>query len=65
MDVLQDVFEVTVASQQKITFVIVGVGGTGGYLVRDLARVVSGLNSLYETNNKIVLIDADQVRCLT
>lgn len=45
-------------------FIIVGAGGTGGYLIPNLARMVSLTNEQNEENrigHRITIIDADQV----
>ena len=46
---------------EKFTFYIVGAGGTGSYLVRDLARIISVYNEKYNRNDEIVIIDQDIV----
>jgi len=43
-------------------FIIVGTGGTGGYLVRDLARIIANFNEKYFQTNSMLLIDGDEVR---
>lgn len=47
-----------------VEIAIVGVGGTGGYLVRDLCRFVYSINRRLESSNpdiSITLIDGDEV----
>lgn len=46
----------------NICFFIVGCGGTGGYVVRDLARMVSLYNEKYGTQSSMILCDADEVK---
>jgi tRNA A37 threonylcarbamoyladenosine dehydratase len=44
------------------TFIIIGCGGTGSYLVRDLSRIIGIYNKQYNRNDTMLLIDADVVR---
>lgn len=44
-----------------IDFVIVGAGGTGGYLIRDLVRIVALKNEQERKKHTITLIDGDIV----
>jgi len=49
------------ASQYKTTFVIIGCGGTGGYVVRDLARMIAVSNEKYNRQDEMLLIDQDEI----
>jgi len=48
---------------QTMRFVVLGTGGTGGYLIRDLARQISVLNTTVYADSPIQLciVDADTV----
>lgn len=45
----------------NIHFIIIGAGGNGSYLVRDLARIISINNRQFNRNDKIIIIDGDKV----
>ena len=50
---------------QSYHFIVVGAGGTGGYLIPNLARMVSLANEKFEdegVSHRITIIDADQVK---
>jgi hypothetical protein len=42
-------------------YVVVGCGGTGSYLIRDMARFIAVQNETYGTKSVLVLVDGDQV----
>jgi molybdopterin/thiamine biosynthesis adenylyltransferase len=42
-------------------FVVVGAGGTGSYLIRDLARLISVNNKQFKTNHTLTIVDKDIV----
>lgn len=44
-----------------IHFILIGAGGTGGYLVPNLARQISVLNHDMKTNHQLTICDADIV----
>lgn len=44
-----------------LTFVIIGCGGTGSYVVRDLARLIAVNNQKYNVEYEMLLYDADIV----
>lgn len=48
-------------SRSNLCFVVVGAGGTGGYLVRDLSRLIGALNQKYRTKHSLVIVDGDDV----
>ena len=54
--------EKLIAPYGHFTFYIVGAGGTGSYLVRDLARIVAITNEKYRRVDDIVIIDGDEVK---
>lgn len=60
MDSLQIYPKLCVGSQ-VLKFFIVGAGGTGSYLIRDLARIVSISNEKYNRRDTITIIDGDSV----
>lgn len=45
----------------RYVFYIIGAGGTGSYLIRDLARIVSIMNETHKREDEIVIIDGDVV----
>lgn len=42
-------------------FIVVGVGGTGGYLVPNLARMISVINQTKNKRHSLTLVDGDEV----
>jgi molybdopterin/thiamine biosynthesis adenylyltransferase len=53
--------KLVIAYRNNITFVVVGCGGTGGYLVRDLARIIGVVNKQFNFRHNMLLIDGDKV----
>ena len=54
-----------IEGRQSYHFIVVGAGGTGGYLIPNLARMVSLTNEQFEdkgVSHRITIIDADQVK---
>lgn len=49
------------ASQNPYKFVVIGCGGTGSYLIRDLARIIGITNKQFNRSDTILLIDGDVV----
>lgn len=45
----------------EYNFLVVGCGGTGAYLVRDLARIISINNEKYDRKDFMTLVDGDDV----
>lgn len=63
---LKEIFEILPIYHDRgfnktLQFVVVGVGGTGGYLVRDLARLIATFNDKYSMEMSMLLIDHDEV----
>jgi tRNA A37 threonylcarbamoyladenosine dehydratase len=52
-------------NRMPLHFIVVGAGGTGGYLIRDLSRLIGVNNNKYGLEASMTIIDGDQVRCLT
>ena len=53
-----------IEGENSYHFIVVGAGGTGGYLIPNLARMVSLANEKFEdegVSHRITIIDADQV----
>jgi len=46
---------------RDLVFLVVGAGGTGGYLIRDLAKLIGAMNHKYETHHRMLLVDKDKV----
>lgn len=52
---------IRVLNAQKATLVIVGVGGTGGYVLQQVARLLFGLREQGNPVANVLLIDGDEV----
>lgn len=48
-------------NSQSYHFIVVGAGGTGGYLIPNLARMVSIKNKEGEVSHNITIVDADLI----
>ena len=46
---------------RDMKFIVVGAGGTGGYLIRDLARLIGTFNLQNNMDMSIIVIDGDKV----
>lgn len=55
-----------VENSQTYHFIIIGAGGTGGYLIPNLARMVSLKNKIARAENRplhsVTIVDADEVK---
>jgi PRTRC genetic system ThiF family protein len=45
---------------RQLRFVVVGCGGTGSYLIRDLAKLIAAMNQQYQTRHCMILVDKDR-----
>ena len=45
----------------QFTFIVVGGGGNGSYLVPNLARIISITNKKYNRNDNMIIIDGDEI----
>ena len=50
-----------VDNKRPFHFIVIGAGGTGGYLIPNLARLVTSVNAKASSPNRITLIDGDEV----
>lgn len=58
-------YSYTPKTTQPYFFIVIGAGGTGGYLIPNLARMVSVQNKIRQETNRdphsILIADADEV----
>lgn len=48
-------------NRMPLHFIVVGAGGTGGYLIRDLSRLIGVNNNKYGLETSMTIIDGDKV----
>ncbi len=61
METLTKPTGIILATHQPTIYLVIGCGGTGSYLIRDLARMISIGNEKYSRKDSILLCDADKV----
>ncbi|MEX3713487.1 ThiF family adenylyltransferase [Cytobacillus horneckiae] len=62
---LEETYTLNTSYHMAKVFIVIGAGGTGGYLIRDLARQIAITNRLRKIEglleHKLIIVDADEV----